>query len=292
MTKTFITLASVVLTIVSAHAGQQNVARSSKISRAANKDKAVGRECPADKITIDGRDVQVILDLLGAERDPGATDKELLAYAKHFDRQDADRDGKHSKKEYVENGVHMNPQARRGIFGAADNNADGYVTRIEYILNRIITDEAKDIIQRTDTDKNGKIIKTEFVNGSPLKDKPLVSAVFDALDSNDDGTITIPEYLRVWGVWARPNYKKQETAIHTRLEKLTKDDSGVHTKASAVTATTASAPAKKGEDKADLKRLWSYGLTSRRTGEPLIEEGGEHKIDKSKVSYGYNIVVD
>ncbi len=41
-----------------------------------------------------------------------------------------------------------------------------------------------------------------------------------------------------------------------------------------------------------LKQLWSYNLTSRRTSEPLVEEGGEHKIDKSKVSYGYNVVVD
>jgi len=40
------------------------------------------------------------------------------------------------------------------------------------------------------------------------------------------------------------------------------------------------------------KRRWSYGLASRRTGEPLIEEGGEHRIDRSKVSYGYNVVVD
>jgi len=49
---------------------------------------------------------------------------------------------------------------------------------------------------------------------------------------------------------------------------------------------------KKGKDKADLKRLWAYGLTSRRTGKPLIEEGSEHKMDESKVSYGYNVVVD
>ena len=47
-----------------------------------------------------------------------------------------------------------------------------------------------------------------------------------------------------------------------------------------------------GRDEAGLRRLWSYGLSSRRTGKPLIEAGGEHKIDESKVSYGYNIVVD
>ncbi len=42
----------------------------------------------------------------------------------------------------------------------------------------------------------------------------------------------------------------------------------------------------------DFTQLWSYGLTSIRTGEPLIEEGGEHKLDESAISYGYNLVVD
>lgn len=42
----------------------------------------------------------------------------------------------------------------------------------------------------------------------------------------------------------------------------------------------------------DLTQLWSYGLTSIRTGEPIIEEGGEHKLDESLISYGYNLVVD
>ena len=42
----------------------------------------------------------------------------------------------------------------------------------------------------------------------------------------------------------------------------------------------------------ELKKLWAYGLISRRTGEPLIEPGGEHKLKISKVSYGHNQVVD
>jgi hypothetical protein len=32
--------------------------------------------------------------------------------------------------------------------------------------------------------------------------------------------ITVPEYLRVWGVWARPNYKAQEATLAARLAKL------------------------------------------------------------------------
>ena len=43
---------------------------------------------------------------------------------------------------------------------------------------------------------------------------------------------------------------------------------------------------------ADLSNLWSYGLTSVRTGEPVIKEGGQHRIDAAIVRYGYNTVVD
>jgi hypothetical protein len=42
----------------------------------------------------------------------------------------------------------------------------------------------------------------------------------------------------------------------------------------------------------DLTELWSFGLTSIRTGEPLIEEGSEHQLDETIISYGYNLVVD
>ena len=51
-------------------------------------------------------------------------------------------------------------------------------------------------------------------------------------------------------------------------------------------------PVNKEPDEVDLAELWSYGLTSKRTGKALVEKGGEHKMDKSKVSYGYNLVVD
>jgi len=175
-----------------------------------------------EKIEIAGQNILDILKLLGAKRGDGASDKQLTAYASHFDRSDPNHDGKHSKKEYIEDGGFMTPQARRGIFGATDSNADGVVTRVEYVLNRIITDEAKGIVQRTDADRNGKIARTEFVSGSPLKDKALAAAVFDAMDSNGDGATTIPEYLRVWGKWARPNYKDQEAKIAARLAKLGK----------------------------------------------------------------------
>lgn len=224
-----------VLTMASADAEEQAVDPGSRESKPAHERKAQGRQCPGDKIIIDEKGVLEILEQLGAEREKGASDAELIGYVKHFDRLDADRDGKHSKKEYIDNGVHMNPQARRGIFGAADNNADGVVTQTEYILNRIVTDEAKGILQATDADRNGKISKVEFIANSPLKDKQLAGSVFDALDIGGDGVITVPEYLRVWGVWARPNYKKQEAAILTRLKKLEERNSSSNAKTSDLT---------------------------------------------------------
>jgi len=45
-------------------------------------------------------------------------------------------------------------------------------------------------------------------------------------------------------------------------------------------------------EEVNLTKLWSNGLTSIRTGEPLIKEGGKHQLDVSLVSYGNNLVVD
>jgi Ca2+-binding EF-hand superfamily protein len=158
--------------------------------------------------------------MLGAKREVGASDEQLRSYANHFDRTDLNHDGQHSREEYVERGGYMTPQARAGIFRAADNNADGVVTLTEYLLNRIITDEAKGIVQQTDADKDGQVTRAEFVERSPVGDMALSRAVFDALDTSGDGMITVPEYLRVWGDWARPNYKAQEATLAARLAKL------------------------------------------------------------------------
>jgi len=214
----------VVLIVMFCQPGRQDMACSWNAACAADgKAVAQGRKCPGDKVTIGGRDVMEIFDKLEAKREAGATDEQLAAYLRHFDTCDSDRDGKHSRKEYIEDGKFMTLQARRGIFGAADNNADGVVTRAEYVLNRIITDEAKGIVQRTDANQDGEVAKAEFIKGAPLKNKRLTAAVFDALDTNGDGTITIPEYLRVWGTWARPNYKAQEAALVARLAEFIRE---------------------------------------------------------------------
>ncbi|MBT3199456.1 MAG: hypothetical protein HN350_06025 [Phycisphaerales bacterium] len=198
------------------------VVASATAAKPTSRPKAKPRKCPADKVVIGGYDIADILKMLGAKRQAGASDDQLRAYVNHFNRSDPNHDGKQTRDEYVNKGKYMNPRARAGIFGATDNNADDVATQTEYVLNRIITDEAKSIVQKTDTDKNGKVTRTEFIKGSPIKDKALAGKVYDALDTNSDKIITIPEYLRVWGSWARPNYKAQEATLAKRLAKLDK----------------------------------------------------------------------
>ena len=159
-----------------------------------------------------------VLQRLGAKLEQGCAAKELDSYSSHFDRTDPDRDGKHTRAEYVDKGSYMTPQARAGIFRAADGNADGVVTKAEYVLNRIITDEAKAIVQGMDDDEDGLVERAEFVKHAAklLSDRALAEQVYAALDANADGGIPIPEYLRVWGQWARAGQKSAEERIAAR----------------------------------------------------------------------------
>jgi Ca2+-binding EF-hand superfamily protein len=171
---------------------------------------------------VGGVTVGDILQRLGAKLEHGATAKELENYASHFDRTDLNGDGKHARQEYVDKGAYMTPRARAGIFRAADGNADGVVTKAEYILNRIITDEAKAIVQGMDDDQDGSVERAEFVQHATtlLSDKKLAERVYASFDANDDGGITIPEYLRVWGKWARAGQKSAEERIAARRAKF------------------------------------------------------------------------
>ena len=109
----------------------------------------------------------------------------------------------YSRKEYVDDGRYMTRRAREGIFRAADFDRDGFVTRAEYVNNRIITDEAKEIFDDMDADGDRRLTVDELVGSGKLRDEALARDVFRALDTDDNGTLVIPEYLRVWGRWAR-----------------------------------------------------------------------------------------
>ncbi len=144
-----------------------------------------------------------ILTMLGAKGRDAATDRQLAGYRRIFGFIDANGDGEHSKQEFIEDGRYLNRQARQGIFRASDSNGDGVVSEKEYVGNRIITDEAKAIFEEMDADDDGRLTREEFVASGRLKEENLAEAVFTALDTDGNGELVVPEYLRVWGRWAR-----------------------------------------------------------------------------------------
>ena len=155
------------------------------------------------QVVIGGLEPRQVLKLFEFKGVEAATDRQIANYRRVFGFLDADRDLRHSKKEYVEDGRYMTRQARQGIFRAADSNQDGFVSRAEYVANRIITDEAKEIFLKMDANKDNQLVLDELVASGKFKDPKLAKAVFQALDVNGDGELIIPEYLRVWGRWAR-----------------------------------------------------------------------------------------
>jgi len=170
---------------------------------------------------IGGTDVATVLQQLGAEMEHGVTLRQLGNYSRHFDLADRDRDGRHSKVEFIDNGNYLTPLARRGIFNAADNDGDGFVTKAEYVLNRVITDEAKRIVQAMDDDKDGAVQRADFIRNA-IKDDELAKQVFAALDTDDNGEIRVPEYLRIWGRWARTGRQTPQQRISARESQLRK----------------------------------------------------------------------
>ena len=162
-----------------------------------------------------------VLKELGAQMEAGVTAQQLLSYEQHFDRVDADHDRRHSREEFVINGQYMTRESRQGIFRAADSNGDGFVTRAEYALNRIITDEAKEIIQKMDASRDGTVSRNEFLKSGVVQDEQFSDEIFKALDTNHDDKLLVPEYLKVWGRWARAGQASAEqrvAALRNRLE--------------------------------------------------------------------------
>jgi Ca2+-binding EF-hand superfamily protein len=158
---------------------------------------------------------------LGAKMKDGVDLQKIEGYSRFFGFTDKDNDGSHSKVEYVDNGNYLNPQSRAGIFNASDNDRDGFVSRAEYILNRIITDEAKTIVQAMDANEDGNVERSEFIKHA-MPDKKLAAQVFIDLDTDRNGILHIPEYLKVWGMWARhgrPSADKRISARKAELEK-------------------------------------------------------------------------
>ncbi len=144
-----------------------------------------------------------ILKLFGAQGTEGVDQRTMAGYRRVFGFTDFNKDGRHSKEEYIDGGRYLTRESRSGIFQASDSNRDGFVSENEYVENRIITDEAKEIFSEMDADNDNRLTTEEFMTSRKLKDKKLATEVFDALDGNRDGELNLPEYLRVWGQWAR-----------------------------------------------------------------------------------------
>jgi Ca2+-binding EF-hand superfamily protein len=151
---------------------------------------------------VGGKTPLEILAILGAKGEAAVQPTKVEEYRRIFGFIDTDDDGKLSTKEFIEDGRYMTRQARQGIFRASDANSDDVVSETEYITNRIITDEAKAIMATMDADGDGKVARAEFAARSGLPED-LSKAVFNKFDTDGNGELIIPEYLRVWGRWAR-----------------------------------------------------------------------------------------
>ena len=180
-----------------------------------------GQDSSADEERMVGdTPVAVVLERLGAKLEDALTPQQREGYLRVFRLVDRNNDQRHSKGEYVENGNYLTPDSRRGIFYASDSDHDGFVTQAEYLLNRIITDEAKVIVQAMDDDNDGTIQSAEFLKHATAKlgSANLARDVFAALDGNTNGEIVVPEYLRVWGRWARAGRMSAEERVAEVLQ--------------------------------------------------------------------------
>ena len=116
---------------------------------------------PKNVLRVGNVSVTELLKRLGAEMEHGMPASELSYYGTQFQIDDHNRDGKQTRQEYIDRGRYLTPRARQGIFQAADSNGDGVVTKDEFILNRIITDEAKRIISKMDDDGDEPLPESE-----------------------------------------------------------------------------------------------------------------------------------
>ena len=184
---------------------------------------APDRDTPQTKsLLVANVPVTELLKRLGAKMENGTPVSEFNHYSFQFQIDDRNRDGKQTRQEYVDQGRYLTAQARSGIFQAADSNSDGVVTKDEFILNRIITDEAKRIVGRMDDDRDGYVEEAEFIAHATrlLGDAKLAAACYAAFDRNRDGEILTFEYLRLWGQWARSGQPSASKRIAARREAL------------------------------------------------------------------------
>jgi hypothetical protein len=145
-----------------------------------------------------------IMTHMQAKFERGFSAEEVSGFHKIVRRLDSNGDGQLSLDEYAKNShFRNNPAGTRGFFGAADMNRDGLMSPHEYAWQRIIADEARAIYFAMDADGDRRVTRNEFIQDSKIHDKSVADQIFRRLDTNGNGELILPEYLRVWGMWAR-----------------------------------------------------------------------------------------
>jgi len=161
----------------------------------------------------DGMTAHEVMLIFGVKGEDSFTTQEIRGMGRPFKYSDINGDGYLSEDEYVGASKHFrkNPRGARGFLRASDNNRDGKVTHEEYIQNRIITDEAKDIFRKIIPGTDWKSIpvfrwsigKEAFLRSPYFQERKHLNDIFMAMDHDANGQLSLPEYLMTYGKWAR-----------------------------------------------------------------------------------------
>lgn len=145
-----------------------------------------------------------IMAHMQAKFERGVTAEDIAGFHRIVRRLDENGDGHLSLDEYSKNShFRGNPRGTRGFFAAADMNRDGLMSANEYGWQRVITDEARKIFFAMDVDSDRRVARKEFLQSPIVRDKGIAEIIFRGLDTDGNAELTLPEYLRVWGRWAR-----------------------------------------------------------------------------------------
>ena len=140
-----------------------------------------------------------VLRMLGAD---GKTAYDAT-YVGAFRFLDQNRDNYLTWQEYVINGRYGSETIRGAIFRVTDKDQNWYISLAEYRENRHVTDEAKELLEVADVNRDGYISRAEFLRHPRIKNEKTAGRVFKMLDVNRDGWIYTAEYLYTWQTWVK-----------------------------------------------------------------------------------------
>lgn len=154
-----------------------------------------------------------IMQAFQAQGEKAFSIETIFNYRRPFKKVDADDIGFLTTEEYISNSPHFkgNTMGARGFINASDNDKDGLISLAEYIQNRIITDEAKEIYTKIDPITDWLAVpafqwtmkRATFVESNYFPQRVLAEKLFKSMDADGDGWLGLPEYLASYGVWAR-----------------------------------------------------------------------------------------